>query len=114
MNHYMIRVNNLLELNQQVKDEDRIKALVPIEKFSDKVFKLASSVICDEKKSNKKPGKTLVIGYINRYQQENLGCLNKLGNHYNQLAYQMKCNVCGFKYEANGCDIAIRKCPKCM
>lgn len=21
---------------------------------------------------------------------------------------------CGFEYEANGCDVAIRKCPKCM
>lgn len=61
-----------------------------------------------------KRGKTLVEGYINRNNQENLGCLNKPGNHYNQMAYLMRCNVCGHEYEANGCDVAIRKCPECM
>lgn len=26
----------------------------------------------------------------------------------------MRCKNCGFEYEANGCDVAIRKCPNCM
>lgn len=47
-------------------------------------------------------------------EQENRGCLNKPGNHYNQIAYLLHCNECGFEYEANGCDVAIRKCPNCM
>lgn len=29
-------------------------------------------------------------------------------------AYLLHCNECGFEYEANGCDVAIRKCPRCM
>ena len=62
----------------------------------------------------RKPGKTLIAGYVNRNNQENKGCLNKPGNHYNQMAYLLHCNNCGFEYEANGCDVAIRKCPKCM
>ena len=64
--------------------------------------------------SKKKVGKTLIKGYINRNNQENYGCLNKPGNHYNQMAYLLHCNKCGFEYEANGCDVAIRKCPRCM
>ncbi len=64
-------------------------------------------------RAKRKPGKTLVAGYINRNNQENLGCLNKPGNHFNQMAYLMRCNVCGHEYEANGCDVAIRKCPEC-
>ena len=40
--------------------------------------------------------------------------VNKPGNHYNQTAYLLHCNECGFEYEANGCDVAIRKCPRCM
>ena len=28
--------------------------------------------------------------------------------------YLLHCNECGFEYEANGCDVAIRKCPKCQ
>ena len=56
----------------------------------------------------------MVKGYTNRNNQENYGCLNKPGNHYNQMAYLLHCNECGFEYEANGCDVAIRKCPRCM
>lgn len=66
------------------------------------------------KEHSKEGGKTLVKGYTNRNNQENYGCLNKPGNHYNQTAYLLHCNECGFEYEANGCDVAIRKCPRCM
>ena len=71
-------------------------------------------VTCEAGKTKKKTGKTLVKGYINRNNQENYGCLNKPGNHSNQMAYLLHCNECGFEYEANGCDVAIRKCPRCM
>lgn len=66
------------------------------------------------KVKKKKEGNTTVAGYINKNGQENLGCLHKAGTHANQTAYQMKCHNCGHVYEANGCDIFLRKCPKCM
>lgn len=66
------------------------------------------------KVKRKKEAATTVAGYTNQNQQRNMGCLHKAGNHANQTAYQMKCLVCGHMYEANGCDIFLRKCPKCM
>lgn len=106
MNFYTIRINKLLELNDTIPDENRIGAITPIEKYK------KSSISKDKKP--KRTGKTLVAGYINRNNQLNKGCLNKPGNHVNQLAYLLHCNECGFEYEANGCDIAIRKCPACQ
>ena len=34
--------------------------------------------------------------------------------HYNQRFFEMKCLDCGYKYMANGCDVWIRRCPKCQ
>lgn len=112
MNFYTIRVNKLLELNEMVPDERRILPVVPIEKYEKPV--LVKTPKTDASKKKNKPRKTLIEGYINRNNQENKGCLNKPGNHYNQMAYLLHCNECGFEYEANGCDVAIRKCPRCM
>lgn len=112
MNHYTIRVNKLLELDAQVSDEERIRSVVPIEKYKKVVAE--TKLTTSPNQQTKKRGKTLVTGYINRNNQENMGCLNKPGNHYNQMAYLLRCNSCGFEYEANGCDVAIRKCPNCM
>ena len=107
MNHYTIRVNKLLEVNATVADTERILPLFPIEKYSKNTTEI-------KQKNRSKEGKTLAVGYVNKNNQENRGCLNKPGNHYNQMAYLMRCNECGHEYEANGCDVAIRKCPKCM
>ena len=113
MNFYTIRVGKLLELDAKVPDEYRIQAIVPVKKYSKSITENTKAVSkCGQTKT--KVGKTLVKGYINRNNQENRGCLNKAGNHYNQMAYLLHCNECGFEYEANGCDVAIRKCPKCM
>lgn len=112
MNHYTLRVNKLLEIDKMVPDNERIKQIVPVEKYiKSEEGGFPKNYIA---KNKTKRGKTLIVGYINRNGQENLGCLNKPGNHYNQMAYAMRCNNCGFEYEANGCDIAIRKCPNCM
>lgn len=113
LNHYMMRINRLLELDKTVPDDQRIKALVPIEKYVKPVLHSVSTNTT-EKKLKRKPGKTLFAGYVNRNNQENKGCLNKPGTHYNQTAYLLHCNQCGFEYEANGCDVAIRRCPRCM
>ena len=112
MNFYTLRVSKLLEIDKTVPTNERIEAVIPIEKFS-----TSQTEFQKEKKSTKSQssgrGKTLVMGYVNRNNQENMGCLNKPGNHYNQVLYAMRCNTCGFEYEANGCDVAIRKCPRC-
>ena len=57
--------------------------------------------------------KTTDIGYINKNDQKNLGCVGVSDTHYNQKFYQMKCLKCGTEYKANGCDVWLRKCPKC-
>lgn len=113
MNHYTIRVNKLLELDGEVAEENRIRPLIPVEKYAKDVAVNKQSIASGQG-AGKKAGKTLVAGYINRNNQENMGCLNKPGNHFNQMAYLLRCNHCGFEYEANGCDVAIRKCPRCM
>lgn len=109
MNHYTIRLNKLLELNECISDDERITPFISVDKY------IGSQVVSDKKSKRKtrKISKTLQSGYINRNNQENKGCLNKPGNHYNQMAYLMHCNKCGYEYEANGCDVAIRKCPRC-
>ena len=117
MNFYTIRINKLLELDPSVPDAERLKPIVPIEKYVKSMT--ATKKIVEPKETasrqrSKKPGKTLIAGYINRNNQENKGCMNKPGNHYNQMAYLLHCNECGFEYEANGCDVAVRKCPRCM
>lgn len=113
MNFYTIRINKLLEMDATIHDEERINPIVPMKKYvKDTTGK--KEVPSRYGQAKKKVGKTLVEGYINRNNQENKGCLNKPGNHYNQMAYLLHCNECGFEYEANGCDVAIRKCPNCM
>lgn len=112
MNFYTIRINKLLELDATVLDEERITPVVSMRKY-------VNSITGKKEKTEKglekrKVGKTLIKGYINRNNQENYGCLNKPGNHANQVAYLLHCNECGFEYEANGCDVAIRKCPTCQ
>lgn len=116
MNFYTLRVNKLLEIDKTVPENERIKSVVPVEKYlkNEAGVQVAQKSDGAVNKSSSQRGKTLIAGYVNRNNQENLGCLNKPGNHYNQMAYAMHCNNCGFEYEANGCDIAIRKCPNCM
>ena len=113
MNFYTIRIKKLLELDAEVLDEERIQAVIPVEKYSKSVG-FNKSIEVTNQLVKRKIRKTLAEGYVNKNNQENRGCLNKPGNHVNQIAYLMHCNVCGFEYEANGCDIAIRKCPRCM
>ena len=57
--------------------------------------------------------KTLEVGYINKNNQKNLGFRGMSETHYNQRFFEMECLDCGHKYMANGCDVWLRKCPKC-
>lgn len=95
-----IHVNKLLDLD-------------PVEKYL-KTNVGVRTVSTEKSHAAGKAGKTLVKGYVNRNNQENRGCLNKPETHYNQKAYLLHCNECGFEYEANGCDVAIRRCPRCQ
>lgn len=58
--------------------------------------------------------KTTETGYINRNNQRNNGRTTKSDNHYNQWFYELECLDCGHKYNANGSDIWLRKCPNCQ
>ena len=58
--------------------------------------------------------KTTDAGYINQNNQRNLGYIGMSKNHYNQRLFRMECLECGYIYEANGCDVWLRKCPVCQ
>lgn len=57
--------------------------------------------------------KTTDAGYINKNNQKNLGYRGISETHYNQRFFEMECIDCGYTYMANGCDVWLRKCPKC-
>ena len=57
---------------------------------------------------------TTDAGYINKNNQRNLGFIGVSQTHYNQRFFRMECLDCGHIYEANGCDVWLRKCPVCQ
>lgn len=57
--------------------------------------------------------KSTDAGYINKNNQKNLGYRGISETHYNQRFFEMECLDCGHKYMANGCDVWLRKCPRC-
>lgn len=57
--------------------------------------------------------KSTDVGYVNRNNQKNLGYRGVSETHISAKSYEMECLDCGHKYLANGCDIWLRKCPKC-
>ena len=58
--------------------------------------------------------KTTEVGYINKNNQKNLGCVGVSQTHVSAKSYEMECLDCGHKYLANGCDLWLRKCPVCV
>ena len=53
-------------------------------------------------------------GFKNRNEQTVIRNTGKAGTDYLQYVYEMKCQVCGHHYGANGSDIHLRKCPSCQ
>lgn len=98
-------LSKLIKLDEGVNDVERIPQLHQVGKFEKKNH--------DVLRTSGSAGKTLTEGYVNSRNQKNCGCTGKEGNHKGQLLYAMKCLDCGFEYEANGCDVWLRKCPKC-
>jgi len=97
-------------MDKYIANENRIPMIHKIKKYK----KDSNKVMEKSKESRLRKSKTLEIGYINKNQQENLGCTGKSGNHEGQVLYKMKCLKCGNEYEANGCDVWLRKCSNCM
>lgn len=101
-NRYM-RVSMLYEEDKKVAESERIPMLHKINKYQINLQKVRNR--------NKK---TTITGYVNKNQQRNLGITGKKGNLKGQMLYKMYCMNCGFEYEANGCDIWLRRCPFCQ
>ena len=57
---------------------------------------------------------TTEIGFLNRNRQKVIGMSALASNHHNQRLFEMSCGDCGGSYNANGCDIHIRRCPLCQ
>lgn len=91
MNFYTIRINKLLELDAIIPDEERIRPVVCMKKYVKSIPAKKENVVKTDQ-GRRKTGKTLIQGYVNRNNQENYGCLNKPGNHANQMAYLLHCN----------------------
>lgn len=53
------------------------------------------------------------IGYCNDDEQEVVRKTTRSGPG-SQRVFVMRCRVCGHEYGAFGCDIHIRRCPKCQ
>ena len=109
--HNAITVSKLLELNQLVDISLKLRPVLPLKTYRPEIVGVKKSMSLQDESH---AGKTTVTGYTNVNNQTNRGCLHKPGTHANQTAYLMHCNLCGYDYEANGCDIKIRKCPNCQ
>lgn len=73
MNFYTLRVNKLLEIDKTVPENERIKPVVPVEKYckNENGVKVIAQTDSSSKKKSSKKGKTLIAGYVNRNNQEN-------------------------------------------
>jgi hypothetical protein len=111
-NRYM-SVSMLCQEDTKVKPSERIPAIHEISKFRKQINKENKKII-QQGLFNQYTISTTDVGYINKNNQENCGITGKEGTHAGQKLYQMKCMKCDFIYEANGCDIWLRKCPRCQ
>lgn len=107
-NNKSMRVSMLAELDECVSDSNRIPMKHTIEKYKKMV------PVNIKNKGKSESGKTLLTGYVNRNEQENMGLTGHEGTLAGQKSYLMKCHKCDYEYEANGCDVWLRKCPKCQ
>lgn len=57
---------------------------------------------------------TTTPGFVNRNRQFVVKRTTLEGNLAGQKMYALRCGHCGHEYGANGCDIHIRRCPRCQ
>lgn len=60
------------------------------------------------------PTKTTEPGYENRNRQLVVRKTDKFGTDHLQRVYELRCQLCGYSYGANGSDIFERTCPNCQ
>lgn len=54
-------------------------------------------------------------GFVNASKQLVVGLGDQyISNHEHGEAWVLRCLECSYEYGANGCDVHIRKCPKCQ
>ena len=109
-----ISLNRLVELNESVPEHMRILAVHQLPAYKLKTTPTTSNSRPTEQIKTSVRGKSLELGYINNHQQKNCGSTGEPGNHAGQTYYWMECQHCMHKYKADGCDVWLRKCPKCM
>ncbi len=110
-----MRVAGLVQLDAEISLEQRIAMIHDIEKYGKTRIQTVKERAQDVKeKRGSQAGKTLLTGYVNRNNQENVRLAGHKGTLPGQKSYQMKCLKCGYEYEANGCDVWLRKCPRCQ
>lgn len=112
-NKRYMSVSMLCQEDFKVIPSERIPTVHEISKFARKSYN-ESKRINQQGLYKQNSQSTTDVGYINKNNQENCGITGKEGTHAGQKLYQMKCQKCGFTYEANGCDIWLRKCPRCQ
>jgi hypothetical protein len=64
---------------------------------------------------SKYKNKAARLGFTNKNNQSVVGAAPEyFSNHDSAKPWQLYCLFCKNEYGANGCDIHIRKCPKCQ
>lgn len=112
-NYRYMSVSMLCQEDTKVNPSERISSIHKLSKFKKQIYN-EGSIMKQQGLSKRKSQSTTVIGYINKNNQENCGITCKGGTHVGQKLYRMNCLECGHLYEANGCDIWLRKCPSCQ
>lgn len=112
-NNRHMSVSMLCQEDTKVKPSERIPVIHNITKYRTQIHK-ESKRMNRQSLSKQYTKSTTDVGYVNKNNQENCGLTGKEGTHVGQKLYQMKCRQCGYVYEANGCDIWLRKCPRCQ
>lgn len=111
-NRYM-SVSMLCSEDARIIPNERICVIHEIKKFKKPLHNVRNNK--NQQGISKHVSKpTTDVGYINKNNQENCGITGKEGTHSGHKLYQMKCRKCGYSYEANGCDIWLRRCPRCQ
>jgi hypothetical protein len=57
---------------------------------------------------------TTTPGFVNPHRQEVIRNTGNAGTDHGQFVYELKCQLSGQHYGANGSDIHERKCPACQ
>jgi hypothetical protein len=60
------------------------------------------------------PRSSVQVGALNPNRQKLLTKTDRTGTDHNQYVWEIRCEICGHEYGANGSDFHHRKCPACQ